>query len=118
MKHLMLKSMSGALAALACGVLAFAAAAPATAADDPVPAEGKTLFQTGAVPACAVCHTLQDAGATGAIGPNLDDLQPNRDQILAVLRDGSGAMPSFGESLSDEQRQAVADYVVWATQAH
>lgn len=118
MKLSISKSMKGAAAALACGVLAFAAAAPATAADEAVLDEGRTLFQTGAVPACAVCHTLQDADASGAIGPDLDELQPSRDQILAVLRDGSGAMPSFSESLSDEQRQAIADYVVWATQPH
>ncbi|MGB6009447.1 c-type cytochrome [Castellaniella sp.] len=117
MNRFMLKSMNGAAIALACGVMAIAAATPASA-DEATLAEGKTLFQTGAVPACAVCHTLQDAGASGAIGPDLDELRPNQEQILAVLRDGSGPMPSFAESLTDEQRQAVADYVVWATQPH
>lgn len=110
-------SMRGAMMALACGVLAITAAAPA-AADDATLAEGKILFQQDAVPACAVCHTLQDAESSGAIGPDLDELKPNRDQILAVLRDGSGPMPSFADSLTDEQRQAIADYVVWATQPH
>lgn len=111
------KPMGAAVIALACGALAIAAASP-TVAGEAALAEGKILFQQGAVPACAVCHTLQDAGASGAIGPDLDELQPNRDQILAVLRDGSGPMPSFADSLTDEQRQAVADYVVWATQPH
>jgi mono/diheme cytochrome c family protein len=32
------------------------------------PAAGKPLFKTN----CGGCHTLQDAGTTGAIGPNLD----------------------------------------------
>ncbi|MGB6241561.1 MAG: cytochrome c [Castellaniella sp.] len=108
----MLKSKHGIALALTCGALA---AAPVLAADNATLEEGKTLFQKGAVPACAVCHTLQDAGASGDIGPDLDELQPNKDQILAVLRDGSGPMPSFAESLSEEQRQAVADYVVHAT---
>ena len=95
-----------------CGA-AFAAA-PAAARLE----EGRALFRKNAVPACAVCHTLQDAQATGPVGPNLDELQPDRDQVLAALRDGGGAMPSFEESLTQEQREAVADYVVWATHPH
>lgn len=78
--------------------------------------EGKVLFQKGAVPACAVCHTLKDAGATGAIGPDLDELQPTQQQVLSMMRDGGGAMPSFEESLTESQREAVAAYVVHATQ--
>lgn len=77
--------------------------------------EGKVLFQKGAVPACAVCHTLSDAGATGAIGPNLDELQPTHQQVLSMMRDGGGAMPSFEESLSEAQREAIAAYVVHVT---
>src|SRR5690606_24502011 len=42
---------------------------------------GKTLFSTEAVPACAICHTLQDADATGAIGPDLDELKPDAERI-------------------------------------
>lgn len=114
MKRVVLKSMNGAAFALACGLLAIAVAAPAVA-DEAALAEGKVLFQKGATPACAICHALKDAGASGAIGPNLDELRPDRDQILAVLRDGSGPMPSFADSLTEEQRQAVADYVVHAT---
>ncbi|MDX6515018.1 MAG: hypothetical protein QOH73_684 [Gaiellaceae bacterium] len=35
---------------------------------------GKTLFTKGenGKPACASCHTLADAGATGKVGPDLD----------------------------------------------
>ncbi|WP_366140717.1 cytochrome c [uncultured Castellaniella sp.] len=114
MNHVVSKLKRGAAIVLGCGVMAIVAASPA-AADEATLAEGKALFQKDAVPACAVCHTLKDAGASGAIGPNLDELQPGKDQILAVLRDGSGPMPSFAESLTEEQRQAVADYVVHAT---
>ncbi len=102
-----------------CGALGLAAGA--AWADTPDAArleEGRTLFQKNATPACAVCHTLEDAQATGPIGPNLDELQPDRDQVLAALRDGGGAMPSFEETLTREQREAVADYVVWATHPH
>lgn len=99
--------------ALVNGVLAVAAAAQPDAAQLQ---EGKVLFQTGAVPACAVCHTLADAAATGAIGPDLDELQPTRQQLLSMMRDGGGAMPSFEETLTESQREAIAAYVVHATE--
>ena len=37
-------------------------------------AAGKVIFETN----CASCHTLSDAGATGTIGPNLDEAQRPR----------------------------------------
>lgn len=74
--------------------------------------EGKELFMSNAKPvACAVCHTLADAGSAGTIGPNLDELHPNKEQIVKVMMEGMGAMPSFAESLSDEEREAIATYV-------
>ncbi|HSC62856.1 MAG TPA: cytochrome c [Caldimonas sp.] len=93
--------------------LAVLALATAHAADDDAAlmALGKTLFNTGAVPPCATCHTLKDAGATGAIGPSFDDLQPEPDRVVAALKSGIGAMPSFRASLSDEQMRALARYV-------
>ena len=93
------------LAGLACGT--------ASGADDDAAlmALGKTLFTVGAVPPCATCHALKDAGATGAIGPAFDDLQPAPDQVIAVLKSGIGAMPSYRGSLSDEQMRALARYV-------
>jgi len=77
---------------------------------------GKALFSTDAVPACAICHTLADAGAEGAIGPDLDELKPGKDVILKVLMEGMGAMPPFNETMSEADRQAVADYIVKVTQ--
>lgn len=86
--------------------------------DDPVVLEtGKTLFQGGANPACAICHTLADAGATGTIGPDLDTLPLNREQIKQVLVEGMGVMPSFADSLTDEQRDAIARYIVHARES-
>src|SRR6185503_13201000 len=38
------------------------------------PVAGKAVF-TGAA-GCSGCHTLKDAGATGNVGPNLDQLKP------------------------------------------
>lgn len=76
---------------------------------------GKTLFTSAAVPACAVCHTMADAGSTGAIGPNLDELKPAADQVKKVLKEGVGAMPSFAATMSEDDMNAVAAYVVHAT---
>lgn len=77
--------------------------------------QGKTLFMQGAVPACAICHTLKDAEAAGAIGPDLDELKPDFDRVLLTVRTGVGVMPSFAETLTDEQIKAIATYVVYAT---
>jgi len=77
--------------------------------------EGKQLFLSDAQPmACAICHTLEDAGSTGNIGPDLDDLRPEGDRIHKVLIEGMGAMPAFGDTLSEEQRNAIVDYVISA----
>lgn len=76
---------------------------------------GKALFKTGAVPACAVCHTLADAEAVGTIGPDLDELQPNFEQVKKMIKEGAGAMPSFAASLDEKSIEAIAAYVVHAT---
>ena len=75
---------------------------------------GKRLFTEAASPPCAVCHTLADADAAGAIGPNLDQLKPAPERIKTVLRGGMGAMPAY-DSLSDEEVDALAAYVSSAT---
>ena len=74
-------------------------------------ARGKELFITGAVPACAVCHTLKDAGTEGAIGPVLDELQPDAARVARALKDGIGAMPSFKATMSEADIAAVSLYV-------
>lgn len=84
-------------------------AATGALADD----EGKRLFTT-VTPACALCHTLQDAGATGEIGPSLDELRPDADRVAKALRTGIGQMPAFTQ-LTDAQVQALARYVEKAT---
>lgn len=77
--------------------------------------KGKTIFLTGAVPACAICHALKDADATGAIGPDLDELKPDYARIRKILEDGAGSMPSFADTLDEESKDAVSAYVVHAT---
>ena len=73
-------------------------------------AKGRQMFQQGTTPACAVCHTLQDAGTTGTIGPNLDELKPDADRVAKAIREGLGVMPAFTD-LSDDEVQLLAEYV-------
>jgi sulfite dehydrogenase len=77
--------------------------------------QGKALFTTGAAPPCALCHTLKDAGTSGAIGPPLDEIQPDAARVATALRNGSGAMPSYKATLKEEQIQAIARYVAKAS---
>lgn len=72
---------------------------------------GREVFTKLAVPQCGLCHTLTDAGATGQIGPNLEELMPDANRVVAAVREGTGAMPPFAGKLTEEQIQAVAHYV-------
>ena len=93
-----------------------AVALAAGAADDAAQLDqGRKLFTQGASPPCAVCHTLSDAGASGAIGPVLDELKPDAERVLAAMRNGIGLMPSFKASLDDAQMRALARYVAQAS---
>jgi cbb3-type cytochrome c oxidase subunit III len=73
---------------------------------------GKDIFQAAG---CVNCHTLKDAGATGTIGPNLDQKKPPKSLVVDRVTNGKtgalGTMPSFKSQLSPQQIQAVADYV-------
>jgi cbb3-type cytochrome c oxidase subunit III len=71
------------------------------------PTDGKTIFTTN----CGSCHTLADAGTTGTVGPNLDDVKPTKEKVATQVTNGGGAMPSFKGTLDEQQIQAVADYV-------
>ncbi len=75
---------------------------------------GRLLFLGGAAPACAICHTLADAGAAGAIGPVLDELKPDAARVEKAVRNGLGVMPAY-KTLTDEQVQSIAHYVATAT---
>lgn len=86
---------------------------PAEAAGDAESTDGRTIFGS----ACASCHTLADADATGTIGPDLDETQPSRQLAEDRVRNGKGAMPAFEGNLSDEQIEAVAEYVAGAAGA-
>jgi mono/diheme cytochrome c family protein len=71
-------------------------------------AAGKDVFESAG---CATCHTLADAGASGTVGPDLDESQPDEALVVDRVTNGQGAMPSFQDQLSEEQIAAVAAYV-------
>jgi mono/diheme cytochrome c family protein len=73
---------------------------------------GKQVFETAG---CKSCHTLKDAGATGTVGPNLDQAKPPLSLVVTRVLNGAGAMPPFKGQLSDTQIANVAAYVVKAT---
>lgn len=73
---------------------------------------GKKVFASAG---CKSCHTLKDAGASGTVGPNLDQAKPPLDLIVDRVTNGKGVMPSFSGQLSQKQIADVAAYVVQAT---
>jgi len=91
--------------------LALALALPLAARGDDL---GRKVFTETAEPPCALCHTLQAAGAEGTIGPSLDELKPDRDRIVQAVRKGVGVMPPFADKLSEAEIQAVAAFVAKA----
>jgi mono/diheme cytochrome c family protein len=76
------------------------------------PAAGKGVFASAG---CSGCHTLKAAGATGNVGPNLDQLKPSEAAVKNQVIHGGGAMPAFGSQLSAAQIQNVAAYVFVST---
>ena len=86
--------------------------------------DGKTIFASGASPACGSCHTLTDAGADATIGPNLDDALKGKDAAFiqeSIENPGAevtkgfqdGIMPTnYGDTLQPEEIKALTDYLV------
>ena len=91
------------------------------------PAAGKEIFTTTAQPPCASCHTLAEAGATGQVGPNLDDvLQGKSAQFIhesivdpdAEIASGftAGVMPAvYCDQLSEQQLADLVAFLVQST---
>jgi mono/diheme cytochrome c family protein len=93
-------------------------------------AQAKTGEQIFTAAGCAGCHTFAPAGSNGTIGPSLDDLaaaagdrEPGKsaeDYVSesltnpeAFLAEGFGnAMPSYEGRLTDEQIQALVEYLL------
>ena len=82
------------------------------AGGDALVVAGKEVFAS-AEAGCGSCHTLADAGSSGSVGPNLDEVQPKPDAALVIDRvtNGKGVMPSFKGKLTDQQIKELAAYV-------
>ena len=60
---------------------------------------------------CATCHTLAAAGATGGIGPNLDQVRLTRQRVLNQIRTGSLSGAMSANLLTGKDANRVAAYV-------
>jgi mono/diheme cytochrome c family protein len=77
---------------------------PAVTPDSAHEARGAVLFRK----LCYQCHPGGDSG----LGPALNDKPLPEAAIRTQIREGVGAMPSFGEDqLTDSDVDAIADYV-------
>jgi mono/diheme cytochrome c family protein len=91
-----------------CGVTAATNAPPTTTTGGKTAApDGKQIFASN----CASCHTLKAAGATGTVGPNLDQLKPTEPTVEHQVEVGGGAMPAFKGTLTPAEITAVAKFV-------
>ena len=70
---------------------------------------GKDVFLNKAV--CSTCHTLADAGSSGDIGPNLNEIRPDKMRVINTVTNGIGVMPPYEDQLTLEEIEAVAHYV-------
>jgi len=79
------------------------------AKSDPIFELGKDIFLNKA--ACSTCHTLADAKSAGQIGPNLNEIRPDKMRVINVVTNGIGVMPSYEGQLTTEEIDAVSHYV-------
>ena len=69
---------------------------------------GESVFASAG---CGGCHTLEAAGSSGTVGPNLDDAKPSLDVAVTTITNGRGGMPSFEGQLSEQEIRNVAAFV-------
>ena len=93
-------------------ILVFLTFSCSTFADDKM-ALGLEVYNNKAQ--CGVCHTLQAAGSSGDIGPNLDQLKPSIGRIIYVVTNGIGVMQAWEGILTYEEIEAAAYYVFNST---
>jgi cytochrome c551 len=70
--------------------------------------EGEAVFNSAG---CAACHTFEPAGATGMVGPNLDNVNLTEAQVQRQVENGGGGMPAFKDRLSQAEIREVARFV-------
>lgn len=82
-----------------------------TGGDDDEEGDADNGREVFAANGCGSCHTLAAAGSSGSVGPNLDESEPDFDLVVERVTNGSGAMPSFGDELSEQEIRDVAAFV-------
>src|SRR5262245_3384279 len=60
---------------------------------------GKAVFASAG---CGGCHTLEEAGSSGSVGPKLDGLNLSFDRVKTQVENGGGAMPAFKGQLTHQ----------------
>ena len=80
--------------------------------DDSVEGDAPRARDVFSSAGCGGCHTLEAAGTSGNVGPNLDDAKPDAALVTERVTNGQGVMPSFKDQLSEQQIADVAAYVV------
>jgi mono/diheme cytochrome c family protein len=70
--------------------------------------EGEAVFNSAG---CAACHTFAPAGATGTVGPNLDNVNVTEAQVQQQVENGGGGMPAFKDRLSQSEIREVSRFV-------
>ena len=76
---------------------------------DPLFNKGKDIFLN--IATCSTCHILADAGSDGQIGPNLNEIRPDKMRVINTVTNGIGVMPAYEGQLTPEEIEAVAHYV-------
>ncbi len=71
------------------------------------PASDESLYGAN----CASCHGEDRRGT--ALGPRLDDVftRRSRDQVVSLVREGTGRMPAFGAAMGRAAIEALVDYL-------
>jgi mono/diheme cytochrome c family protein len=112
-----------AILALVLGVLVPAAVIAAVSGRDDIPEanvsgltenekEGRELFGLR----CANCHTLKAANAIASVGPNLDELRPNKALVLDAIENGraNGNGQMAAGLYTGQEAEDVAEFVAKA----
>jgi mono/diheme cytochrome c family protein len=112
-----------AILAIVLGVLVPAAVIAAVSGRDDIPEanvsgltesekEGRELFGLR----CANCHTLKAANAIASVGPNLDELRPNKALVLDAIENGraNGNGQMAAGLYTGQEAEDVAEFVAKA----
>ena len=70
---------------------------------------GKDIFLNKG--ACSTCHILADANSNGQIGPNLNEIRPDKWRVMIAVTNGIGVMPAYEGELTPKEIDAISYYV-------